>query len=227
VKPLKVGIMHNALMSKIPFEKQKVDIFTPAKNDEAYGNIKKAFKVMITAGIMKFSGLSDISFSEQINLDSVRNRIRSLGYYGEIKYKPLEIFDALNKKVLGKMGDCLYIVNSFEDAEITKEILDIWNDFYANAILNAMVREYILDEEITLGDTVRPFLNDVLDLMLKHLEYRYVIAFPRFLGYDDIPEFNEMKYMQSLRSIIYDTILNYYIQLHENRERHMAEEINV
>ena len=29
VKPLKVGIMHNALMSKIPFEKQKVNIFTP------------------------------------------------------------------------------------------------------------------------------------------------------------------------------------------------------
>ena len=125
VKPLKVGIMHNALMSKVSFEKQRVDIFTPAKNAEAYRNIKKAFKVMITAGIMKFSGLSDISFSEQINLDSERNQIKSLGYYGEIEYKPLEILDALNKKVLGKIGDCLYIVNSFEDAEIIEEILDI------------------------------------------------------------------------------------------------------
>ena len=220
VKPLKVGIMHNALMSKIPFEKQKVNIFTPAKNDEAYGNIKKAFKVLITAGIMKFLGLSDISFSEQINLDSVRNQIKSLGYYGEIGYKPLEILDALNKKVLGKTGDRLYIVNSFEDAEITEEILDIWNDFEAKAILNSLVREYVLDKEITLGDTVQPFLNDVLDLMLKHLEYRYVIVFPLFQGYDDIPEFNEMKYMQSLRSIIYDMIVNYFIQLHENREKY-------
>lgn len=227
VKPLKVGIMHNALMSKIPFEKQKVDIFTPAKNAEAYGNIKKAFKVLITAGIMKFSGLSDISFSEQINLDSVRNQIRSLGYYGEIGYKPLEILDALNKKVLGKIGDCLYIVNSFEDAEITEEILDIWNNFEAKAILNSLVREYVLDKEITLGEAVRPFLNDVLDLMLKHLEYRYVIVFPLFQGYDDIPEFHEMEYMQSLRSMIYDTILNYYIQLHENREQLKAEEINM
>ena len=62
--------------------------------------------------------------------------------------------------------------------------------------------------------------------MLKHLEYRYVIVFPRFSGYDDIPEFQELEYMQSLRSIIYDTILNYYIQLHENREQYKAEEIN-
>ena len=89
-----------------------------------------------------------------------------------------------------------------------------------------MVREYILDKEITLGDALRPYLNDVLDLMLKHLEYRYVNVFPRFPGYDDIPEFQELEYMQSLRSIIYDTILNYYIQLHENREQYKAEEIN-
>ena len=226
VKPLKVGIMHNAPMSKTLFEKQKVYIFTPAKDDETYGNIKKSFKVLITARIIKFSRLSDISFSEQINLDSVRNRIRSLGYYGEIGYKPLEILDALNKKVLGKMGDCLYIVNSFEDAEITEEILGIWNDIEAKAILNSLVMEYVLYKEITLGDTVQPFLNDVFDRTLKHLEYRYVIVFSPFQGYGDIPEFNEMEYMQSLRSIIYDTILNYYIQLHENRERHKAEEIN-
>ena len=80
VKPLKVGIMHNALMSKIPFEKQKVDIFTPAKNTGAYENIKKAFKVLITAGIMKFSGLSDISLSEQINLDSVKDVSQKWSY---------------------------------------------------------------------------------------------------------------------------------------------------
>jgi hypothetical protein len=63
--------------------------------------------------------------------------------------------------------------------------------------------------------------------MLKHLEYRYVIVFPLFQGYDDIPEFQELEYMQSLRSMIYDTILNYYIQLHENREQLKAEEINM
>ena len=89
-----------------------------------------------------------------------------------------------------------------------------------NAILNAMVREYILDKKITLGDAVGPYLNDVLDRILKHLEYRYVIVFPQFPGYDDIPEFNEMEYMQSLRSIIYDMIVNYFIQLHENREKY-------
>ena len=215
VKPLKVGIMHNALMSKIPFEKQNVDIFTQAEDAEAYRNIKKAFKVLITAGIMTFSGLGDTSFSEQINSGPVRNRIKSLGYYGEIGYKPLEIFDALNKKVLGKIGDCLYIVNSFEDAEITEEILDVWNDFEVNAILNSMGRECILDKELTLGDTVRPFLNDVLEQMLKYLEYRCVIVFPQFPAYDDIPEFQETEYVKSLQSTIYDTISDYYIQLHE------------
>ena len=80
---------------------------------------------MITAIIAKFLGLSDISFSEQINSDSVKNQIRSLGYYGEMEYKPFEIFNALNKKVLGKIGDCLYFVNRFEDAKIIEEILNI------------------------------------------------------------------------------------------------------
>lgn len=124
-----------------PFLKAEgLNIHTPVKNVEAYGNIKKAFKVVITAGITKFLGLSDISFSEQINSDSVKNQIRSLGYYGEMEYKPFEIFNALNKKVLGKIGDCLYFVNRFEDAKIIEEILKIWNNFVVNAILNAMVR---------------------------------------------------------------------------------------
>ena len=39
---------------------------------------------------MKIDSLSRISFSDQIGIDHVRDKISKLGYYGEICYNPLE-----------------------------------------------------------------------------------------------------------------------------------------
>lgn len=117
-KPLKIKIMHDEFMSEIPLDAQKIDIFIPAVNEDAFGATKYEFKLFITIWIMKFESLSRIWFSDQISIDQVRSRISKLGYYCEILYDPIEIPDEIGKKVLGKQGSYLIIMDNLEDVEI-------------------------------------------------------------------------------------------------------------
>ena len=225
-KPLKVRIMHDVLMSEIPLDAQKIDLFFPAVNEDAHRRLMHAFKLLITIGVMKIDSLSRISFSDQIGIDHVRGQISKLGYYGEICYNPLGTLHEMGKKVLGKHGSYLIIMENLEKAEIKEQILDIWGEFEVKALMNSILEDTVLDKELSLGDAVRPYLGKVFSLTVKSIGYRKVVVAPGFLGSYDIEEFDEGKYMDSLWSEIYDTISNYYVQLHENREKYKAEVIN-
>ena len=63
-EPLKVRIMHDVLMSEIPLDAQKIDLFFPAVNKNAHRRLMHAFKLLITIGVMKIDNLSRISFSD-------------------------------------------------------------------------------------------------------------------------------------------------------------------
>ena len=45
-KPLKIGIMHDEFMSKIPLDIQKKDMFFPADNEDAYRQLLYAFTAL-------------------------------------------------------------------------------------------------------------------------------------------------------------------------------------
>ena len=219
-KPLKIGIMHDEFMSKIPLDAQKIDIFFPSVNEEAFRAIKHAFKLFITIGIMKFESLSRIWFSDQISIDQVRGVISKHGYYGEICYDPIGILNEMRKKVLGKHGSSLIIMDNLKDAEIREQIQDIWGGFEVEALMIATLKDTILDAELTLGDAIRPYLKDVFRVTLESIGYRKVRIFPGFPGFDNIAGFNEKRFLNKLWSVMYDTISNYYVQLLESRERY-------
>ena len=213
--------MHDEFMSEIPLDAQKIDIFLPSVNDDAFRAIKHAFKLFITIGIMKFESLSRKWFSDQISIDQVRSRISKLGYYGEIRYDPLEILNEIGKKVLGKQGSFLIIMDNLEDNAIREQIVDIWGgEFEVKALQNAAFKDAMLDKELTLGDAIRPYLKDVFRLTLESIGYRKVPIFPGFPGFDNIAGFNEKGFLNKLWSVMYDTISNYYIQLQESRRRY-------
>ena len=225
-KPLKVRIMHDVLMSEIPLDAQKIDLFFPAVNEDAHRRLMHAFKLLITIGVMKIDSLSRISFSDQIGIDHVRGQISKLGYYGEICYNPLGTLHEMGKKVLGKHGSYLIIMDNLEKAEIKEQILALWGEFEVKALMNSILEDTVLDKELSLGDAVRPYLGEVFTLTVRSIGYRKVVVAPRFPGYDDIEEFDEGEHMDALWSLVYDAISDYYIQLHENREKYKAEEIN-
>jgi hypothetical protein len=216
-KPLKIGIMHDEFMSEIPLDAQKIDIFFPSVSEDAFRAIKHAFKLFITIGIMKLESLSRIWFSDQISIDQVRGRISKLGYYGEICYDPIKILNEIGKKVLGKHGSSLIIMDNLEDVEIREQILDIWGGFEVKALLNATFKYAMLDEELTLRDAIRPYLKDVFRITLESVGYRKVSIFPEFPGFDNIAGINEKGFLNKLWSVMYDTISDYYVQLHVSR----------
>ena len=109
-------------------------------------------------------------------------------------------------------------MDDLKDAEIREQILDIWGGFEVKALLNATLKDAMLDKELTLGDAIRPYLKDVFRLTVKSIGYRKVSVFPGFPGLDNIAEFDENGYMNALWTLMYDTISNYYVQLHESRE---------
>ena len=214
-KPLKIGIMHDEFMSEIPLDAQKFDIFFPAVNGDAYRLLRGAFKVFITTGVMKFESLSRVVFSDRISIDQIRGVISKHGYYGEICYDPIEILNEIGKKVLGKHGNSLIIMDNLEDVEIREQILDIWGGFEVEALLNAAFKDAMLDKELTLGDAIRPYLKDAFRLTLESIGYRKVPIFPGFPGFHNIAGVNEKGFLNKLWSVMYDTISNYYVQLHE------------
>lgn len=83
--PLKIGIIQDEFISEIPLYAQKIDIFLSSVKDDAFKEIRHAFKLFITVGIMNFESRSRIWISDQISIDQVRSRISKLGYYGEIR----------------------------------------------------------------------------------------------------------------------------------------------
>ena len=111
---------------------------------------------------MKIDSLSRISFSDQIGIDHVRDKISKLGYYGEICYNPLGNLQEMGKKVLGKHGYYLIIMDNREEAEIKEPILDIWGEFEVKALMNSILEDTVLDKEVSLGDAFRPYLWEVL-----------------------------------------------------------------
>ena len=92
--------------------------------------------------------------------------------------------------------------------------------------MNSILEDTVLDKELSLGDAVRPYLGEAFTLTVRSIGYRKVVVALGFPGYDDIEEFDESEYMDALWSLVYYAISDYYIQLHENREKYKAEEIN-
>ena len=209
-KPLKVRIRHDVLMSEIPLDAQKIDLFFPA-----HRRVMHAFKLLITIGIMKIDSLSRISFSDQIGIDHVRGPISKLGYYGEICYNPVGTPHEMRKKVLGKHFSYFIIMNNLEKAEIKEQILDLWGEFEVKALMNLILENTVLDKELSFVNAVRPYLGEVFTLTVRSIGYRNVVVAPGFPGYDDIEEIDDDGYMNALWSFVYDAISDYYIQLHE------------
>ena len=205
-KPMKVGIMHNEVMSKIPLNIQKKDIFFLAVNGGAYRLLKHAFKLFIPTRVMKFESLSRISFPDQIGINHVRGRISKLGYYGEIFYDPLETLHEMGEKVLGKHGCSLIIMDNLEDAELREEMLDIWIGFEVEALMNSSLIDTMLDKEFSLGDAVRTYLKNVFKLTMRSTRYGRAPVFRGFPGFDNIAEFDADGYLNALWSVMYDTI---------------------
>lgn len=215
--PLKVAIMHSSLMSEIPFDKQIVDIFVPTINKKAFNDIRRSLKVPITWGVMKIENLGRISFSERFNLDYVRGKIRNLRYRGRIRYNPIGIYHEAGKKVLGRMGDSIFTMDNLGDDKIREGIIDAWESLGTKVFMNAQLKEYASNRELSLKEAIMPFLDDVLEITLERIEFRSSIVYPEFSGFEEIPEFNKDQYMDALWSLEYDTISDYYIQMHEKR----------
>jgi hypothetical protein len=116
-KPLKVWITHDALKSEIPLDAQNIDLFFPEVNEDAYRRLIHELNLLITIGVMKIDSLSRISFSYQIGIDNVRDKITKLGYYGEICYNPPGTLLEMRKKLLGKHGNFLIFLENLEEAE--------------------------------------------------------------------------------------------------------------
>lgn len=197
-KPLKVRIMHDVLMNEIPLDAQKIDLFLPTVNKDAHRRLMHAFKLLITIGVMRIDSLSRISFSDQIGIDQVRGKISKLGYYGEICYNPLGTLHEMGKKVLGKHGSYLIIMDNLEKVEIKEQILDIWREFEVKALMNSILEDTVLGKELSLGDAVRTYLGEVFTLTVRSIGYRKVVVDPGFPGYDDIEEFDEGECMDAL-----------------------------
>ncbi len=49
--------MHDVLMSEIPLDAQKIDLFLLVVNKDAHRRLMHAFKLLITVGIMKIDSL--------------------------------------------------------------------------------------------------------------------------------------------------------------------------
>ena len=121
----------------------------------------------------------------------------------------------MGKKVLGKHGYYLIIMDNREEAEIKEPILDIWGEFEVKTLMNSILEDTVLDKELSLGDAVRTYLWEVFTLTVRSIGYKKVVVDPGFSGYDDIKEFDEGEYMDALCSLVHDAISDYYIQLHE------------
>ena len=87
-------------------------------------------------------------------------------------------------------------------------MLDIWGEFEIKALLNAALKDTMLDKELTQGDAFRPYLEYVLRLTVKNIVYGQVPIFSRLPGFDNIAGFNERGFLNKLWSAMYDTDLN-------------------
>lgn len=68
---------------------------------------------------------------------------------------------------------------------------DIWGEYEVKALVNAALKDTMLDKELTQGDAYRQYLKDVLRLTVKSIGYGKVLIFPKFLGFDNIAGFYE------------------------------------
>lgn len=85
------------------------------------------------------------------------------------------------EKVLGKHGSSLIIIDNLEDAEIREQILDIWGGFEVEVQMNSLVKDTLFDEELSLGDAIRPYVQDAFRLTLQSIGYkRMYLSFPGF-----------------------------------------------
>ena len=156
------------------------------------------------------SETQEIYLPENIDPTDVRDELRLSGFYmkitnapqynkkplkvriiGEICYNPLGTLHEMGKKVLGKHGSYLIIMDNLEKAEIKEQALDIWGEFEVKALMNSILEDAVLDKELSLWDAVRPYLGEVFTLTVKSIGYRKVVVAPGFPGYDDIEEFDE------------------------------------
>lgn len=71
---------------------------------------------------------------------------------------------------------------------------------------------------MSLEDAVGPNFKDVFKIAVKSNGYRNVPVFFWFPGRENNAEFVKKGYFNILWSVMYDTVFNYYIQLHESRE---------
>ncbi|PYB67469.1 hypothetical protein DMB44_09050 [Thermoplasma sp. Kam2015] len=193
-------------MSLIQFEDRIIDIFTAEVDEETIEDIEHDLKTELTQGLMTFDDLSSISFSKYADIDSIREKIRSTGYRGEILCDPVHVIGSCGRKVFAREGDEIYIIDDLDYAAMKKKAIELWKKYESNALLNAKVREYISGNAQNVDSILKPYLDGICHGLLEDIHYTKEITHPDFPGHEGVPEISENNVIQAVELIVYNTI---------------------
>ena len=197
---LKIKIMHDVFMSNIPLEKKAFDIVALSDSEGVEERIKLSLKEEISRGLVYFDGLLSILVFLNVSLDYVRNRISMQGIYEIIRYDPISTIKTEDKKILGKLGNRIYVMDDLTEEAERSKIIKIWSELEYRVLMNTFAIDMILDIHISAADADKPYLEETFRLVMENIGYEIRIVFPEFSGYADIQTFNKENFLKNLWS---------------------------
>ncbi len=185
-KALKIGIMRASFTSDVPLRDQTLDVFSADEDEHVLEDIGHVLKPLLASGLIGLDGLSNVSISEDADIESIREMIRSTGYHGDILYDPIHVLNSSGRRIIARNGDEIYVIDDFDSNALKEKTLDLWKDIETKALLDAEIREHISGKGETIDSIIGPYLDEICLKIIDDFHYTKAFVYPDFPGHEYI-----------------------------------------